>query len=1829
METTTSSGQDIRISRRDREDRDQRNERFRLPSRERDDRPQTQALNRSSRPRQRSPIDYDDMDRIPQGGANSSFSERRNIPLRNSVPDIIPAPEIGFSLISETRTKYDDRFIPTREVRFRQPGSSPTIPTATHREYFSPGPGNQYGFREFYRYPDEREWVSGRSPYSRERERDRERERERERDRERRDRDRTYRTSNISHFERDSQHDPYDYRDRDYHRKRYPRDWDYRRAGVSSGPGYRDDPHDSRYETSLSRGESGESERNGRYFMATRHNHWRQRDRRSSSPSTRSSITNSPPPPSHHRSRSTKTSTRSVSPQTRSSTGNSGGSSPKRSDLERVISSKRPLKISIQKRVENNSENEDEINHYKEQVEESMLPNLTESLDVYKNLHTTGTSIRDETNLEERSLKESENVHNSADEKNEGYGSNEKGGWTGWRSIVAINEEKERDHKKLKDDAADSETATDQTADMDLSSGENDEQPSQSQNKLSICSDDLESMEESDAVDDSVEDRVEISKKDNESIYTSNKINISNNHIYDEESLNVLSHEMDEDLNNHQDDLNSKIGELTNHENCSLPVSEVTNIPTSSSQYIIDGSFQLDDDKIDYNTIGAEIEKVENEIDHYKSLLDQKRRRIEEKSLARANRKSKSNKRVNFDFHQEAILIEVEQMESALINEQTINNELTVNHVNNVNNVQNSETVFTEYIFPESDKVTDDHEENDKSSNMWEIIYSENREKTEDIPLDSFIRFGSWGQTNEIYKNLSEYPFFQQNILDYNRLRQMLMEDFQDQKWNIKQKELALQQEWKTVHYAWKQKFESLQKTKGKMKQDDNDGNSSTSGFAARWPVRTNRGRRRGDVVRSEAEMEEVMKILQDEQRKCQTWANVPSMILDPKDRQQAKFINNNRCVSDPECFYDFNVDINIDWTIQEREYFYEFFKSFPKKFGKIADHLKIKSANDCVIYYYRNKKDLNLKDLIPKNGRGQRMIALNSKARKNNHASPNNSQNIVSISYSDSGIINNSKVSENIDEGSTKIDKISEEANETSNKPIERLRYETDPPLIEQQELHNHSNLNEEIPSETPDVLMKHHNSNKNILSNESKLQEQFVNNSESSHVIQETSEEIALLPATKKTRVSKPRRKQKVMKDHDQHEESETVKKKRNLLHDPPSVDNDDDDSSVPVIFDAQISRKQNSVNDDDSVDEAARVLTLMSLEGNSNDNNTHSSTQQELVSVSKSKGRPRQVETLVEKDHEVSPNKSSITSEDRITSQKKISSYWNKREVSLFEQSLNEFGKDFRKISDVIKSKTEVQVKNYYEKHFEKQNIGSNTDDVETRPFNTSDDIQSSKEKQSQAKSNVQASRGNESLKHNAQNQHNILINSQNDETVLSLHGGFLTIVENNTINIATERQSQITELPSSLNKSSNTSPSSETVQKSSSILNLLNPSNTITTDVNDNSWFSEEQSETRSNRNEVASSEKVNDRKHSTTGTISNDANMQDVISSVPRHHFMTQNSELHLSARSNNQQTLSQQHYAQYMSQMNQANLAREMAQKRQIEQQQRQQQQHYAHILSNPQNQQTSHFRPSGYIYMHQQQSNQQVHQQAQHQQVQQQFTHQHQIQHRIANSIQVPSHNITSNSTQTFINNNYSVPRIYSSHSSHSSQYVLGLPSNNNTLVGQQLINTGHHTTSSSQHNNNVSQQSSFSTHQSSDYNTNEMMVGQLHRPFNGTSRSGHLFTRTPQSQVRPHVHYQQALHRVPGMNSNIIGRPTSSISSTPAMGELSYNHPILQSRPSIVMPGTVQGVQNVVGHGHAHNFTNSPRPFSGDQQQPSSSERSDSRLSSPILCPKIEPPS
>lgn len=53
-----------------------------------------------------------------------------------------------------------------------------------------------------------------------------------------------------------------------------------------------------------------------------------------------------------------------------------------------------------------------------------------------------------------------------------------------------------------------------------------------------------------------------------------------------------------------------------------------------------------------------------------------------------------------------------------------------------------------------------------------------------------------------------------------------------------------------------------------------------------------------------------------------------------------------------------------IPWTLEEENIFVDKFLAFPKNFGLISQSLPDKSTNDCVIFYYRNKKRLNLKNL-------------------------------------------------------------------------------------------------------------------------------------------------------------------------------------------------------------------------------------------------------------------------------------------------------------------------------------------------------------------------------------------------------------------------------------------------------------------------------------------------------------------------------------------------------------------------------------------------------------------------------------------------------------------------------------------------------------------------------------------------------------------------------------------------------------------------------------------------------------------------------------------------
>lgn len=86
----------------------------------------------------------------------------------------------------------------------------------------------------------------------------------------------------------------------------------------------------------------------------------------------------------------------------------------------------------------------------------------------------------------------------------------------------------------------------------------------------------------------------------------------------------------------------------------------------------------------------------------------------------------------------------------------------------------------------------------------------------------------------------------------------------------------------------------------------------------------------------------------------------VPDML--PLEQRRCAYDDDNDLVEDPLTFYDFAGNSESIWTDAEKAVFAKIFPNCQKQFGKIADKLPGKSVGDCVLYYYRTKKDLEWK---------------------------------------------------------------------------------------------------------------------------------------------------------------------------------------------------------------------------------------------------------------------------------------------------------------------------------------------------------------------------------------------------------------------------------------------------------------------------------------------------------------------------------------------------------------------------------------------------------------------------------------------------------------------------------------------------------------------------------------------------------------------------------------------------------------------------------------------------------------------------------------------------
>lgn len=138
---------------------------------------------------------------------------------------------------------------------------------------------------------------------------------------------------------------------------------------------------------------------------------------------------------------------------------------------------------------------------------------------------------------------------------------------------------------------------------------------------------------------------------------------------------------------------------------------------------------------------------------------------------------------------------------------------------------------------------------------------------------------------------------------------------------------------------------------------------------------------RAGQRVRSEAELEEIMDGLQEqenEERKMRSYAVVPPILAEVRDvqRRRPRYLNRNSLVEDLSAEYKERQMHNV-WSDAEKEIFREKYLQHPKNFGLIASCLERKSVADCVQYYYLTKKSENYKQLLRKHNVKKRTRAM------------------------------------------------------------------------------------------------------------------------------------------------------------------------------------------------------------------------------------------------------------------------------------------------------------------------------------------------------------------------------------------------------------------------------------------------------------------------------------------------------------------------------------------------------------------------------------------------------------------------------------------------------------------------------------------------------------------------------------------------------------------------------------------------------------------------------------------------------------------------------------
>ncbi|KAJ2146137.1 DNA-binding protein snt1 [Coemansia sp. RSA 678] len=282
-----------------------------------------------------------------------------------------------------------------------------------------------------------------------------------------------------------------------------------------------------------------------------------------------------------------------------------------------------------------------------------------------------------------------------------------------------------------------------------------------------------------------------------------------------------------------------------------------------------------------------------------------------------------------------------------------------------------------------------------------------------------------------MYSSPTEWPFWAENEQIHEQIKPRLVKILAREKVREQSHARRLQEEYSSLYAKWRKRVDKLDRQREAKQRGASSGPAANNNAQTAFGAMSHRRRTAGapalmttdefgfslgplfsasanpshhidaggrlddslftsDAVNSEAELQAIIERLQHDDarnpdlRSQRTAATIPDMVTDPKQRQMLRFNNNSHLVTDPLVFYHVqqpepgsseyqriaysnNGDTNHYWTQNEVSAFVTAYLTYPKEFGKIAAHIPHKSMNDCVLFYYRNKKQLKLKDLEAK----------------------------------------------------------------------------------------------------------------------------------------------------------------------------------------------------------------------------------------------------------------------------------------------------------------------------------------------------------------------------------------------------------------------------------------------------------------------------------------------------------------------------------------------------------------------------------------------------------------------------------------------------------------------------------------------------------------------------------------------------------------------------------------------------------------------------------------------------------------------------------------------